>query len=512
MMVGQYVFDGGRDNGPRVITAAAQVMMGPSVTKTPKRPAKQGWQSEAFELRDQIGELRFSGDRVAKSVSQLRPFAGRVDDTGDLPTQVDEGPAYELCARLFRNIGATQMAMFRAAQHVIYNGETWPVISEDADGDTLSWTAYSSKEISQNGRQWKVNDGLGDRTLDPATELVVRAWIPHPEQGALPDCGTRAILPVARELKGLTEHVSAQIDSRLAGAGILAIPSEVEVLRGQGNPDRVEGDDEDELDPFVSDLMEMMITPIGDRASASAVVPFVVKVPGEYVDKIRHIKLHEPLDPKAKELREEAIRRIAFGMDSPPEVLLGLGSGSNHWSAWAISEEDVKLAVAPIGVIILHAITVGWFQPMLKEMGVPDWDKYVIWYDASALQLRPDRSSDSRELFDKGELSADAMRRENGFADTDAPNEEQKKEILLTKLLIGAPSLAPVLLPLLGIEVDQSKLAKTAEIVEATGGDAPSPTGPAEQATPPADEGYRSLPEQPDRAADSGPTDRGAPA
>jgi hypothetical protein len=481
---------------PKVVTAAAQIVAGPSVARTTTKSTKQKWQDEVWQLRDEIGELRFSGDRIARSVSLMRPMIAKVESLGDDPVEVTDGLPGELGERMFSDPSATAQRLFRAAQHINFNGETLPIIA-DGEGDSFTWEPCSVQELAPAGKSWQYNDGLDARRLGP-TEHVVRAWIPHPRQRAWADCGARAILPVARELRGLTEHVSAQIDSRLAGAGILLVPQEIETLRGQGSPDRTSGDDEDDLDPFVADLMEMMLTPIKDRASAAALVPLVSKVPGDLVDKIKHLRFAEPLDPKAQELRSEAIRRIALGMDSPPEVLLGLGSGSNHWSAWAISEEDVKLAVAPVAVVIMHALTTGWLHRLLREAKVPDWQKYIVWFDAAALRLRPDRSADSRELYDRGELAGAAMLRENGFGKADLPTADQKKEILLTKLLIGAPSLAPLLLPLLGIEVDASVLRQTATITDATT-DGKAPTS----APPPASEDAgesRDLPEQPDPA------------
>ncbi|MBF6298218.1 hypothetical protein IU459_11770 [Nocardia amamiensis] len=479
---------------PRVVTAAAQIVAGPSVARTTTKSTKQKWQDEIWDLRDEIGEVRFSGDRTARSVSLMRPMIAKVESLGDEPVEVTDGLPGELGERMFSDPSATAQRLFRAAQHISFNGETLPIIA-DSDDDLFTWEPCSVQELTPAGKSWQYNDGLDTRRLDP-TEHVVRAWIPHPRQRAWADCGARAILPVARELRGLTEHVSAQIDSRLAGAGILLVPQEIETLRGQGSPDRTNGDSDDDLDPFVADLMEMMLTPIKDRASAAALVPLVSKVPGDLVDKIKHIKFAEPLDPKAQELRSEAIRRIALGMDSPPEVLLGLGSGSNHWSAWAISEEDVKLAVAPVAVVIMHALTTGWLHRLLKAAGIPDWQKYLVWFDASALRLRPDRSADSRELYDRGELAGAAMLRENGFGDADLPTPDQKREILLTKLLIGAPSLAPLLLPLLGIEVDAAVLRQAATITDATtDGKAPDSTPPPESED---SSGSRELPEQPD--------------
>ncbi|MGY4103416.1 hypothetical protein ACW2Q0_28215 [Nocardia sp. R16R-3T] len=480
---------------PRVLTAAAQILAGPSVPSTRAKATKQAWQPESWDLRDETPEFRFSGDRIARSVSLMRPMIAKVESLGDEPTEVEDGTAYELGQRMFSDPGATQQRMFRAAQHYVFNGESLGIVS-DGEDERFEWEPCSVMELTPAGKSWTYNDGLDTRRLDLSVEHVVRGWIPHPRQRAWADSAARAILPVARELKGLTEHVSAQIDSRLAGAGILLLPSEIETLSGRGAPAGEDG--APPLDPIVLDLMEHMLTPIKDRASAAALVPLILKAPGEMLQKIIHLKLFEPLDPKAQELRAEAIRRIALGMDSPPEVLLGLGSGSNHWSAWAISEEDVKLAVAPVAVFILHSLTTGWLQPLLKEQGVPDWHKYLVWYDASALRLRPDRSADSRELFDRGALSIEAMLRENGFGIADLPDDKQKEIILITSLLKGAPSLAPLLLPLLGIKVDASVLNQTAQITDATTGDAPS-AGAAPAADKPAEDGggQRELPDPP---------------
>ncbi|WP_282775881.1 hypothetical protein [Nocardia sp. CC201C] len=486
---------------PRAITAAAQILAGPTVARTNAKSTKQKWQDEVWQLRDDIGEFRFSGDRIARSVSLMRPIIAKVESLGDEPVEVADGLPAELGLRMFSDPSATSQRLFRAAQHVVFNGETLPII-RDIDDGRFEWEPCSVQELTPAGKNWQYNDGLDTRRLDP-TEHVVRAWIPAPMQRAWADCGARAILPVARELRGLTEHVSAQIDSRLAGAGVLLVPQEIETLRGQGSPTPEDADDD--LDPFIRDLMEMMLTPIKDRSSAAALVPLVAKVPGALVDKIKHLKFSEPLDPKAQELRAEAIRRIALGMDSPPEVLLGLGSGSNHWSAWAIGEEDVKLAVAPVAVVILHALTTGWLHPLLQAEGVTDWQNYLVWFDASALRLRPDRSSDARDLFDRGALSREAMLRENGFGDTDLPDDQQARENLLTKLLVGAPSLAPLLLPMLGIEVDASVLNKTSAIAEATDGAAPD-TPADDQPTPPPDDDtgdrQRALPEGPGSPGD----------
>ena len=67
-------------------------------------------------------------------------------------------------------------------------------------------------------------------------------------------------------------HISAQVDSRLAGAGILLVPTSAT----RGFKEAAGLPENSEQDPFTEALMDAMITPITDRSSAAAVVPLLV--------------------------------------------------------------------------------------------------------------------------------------------------------------------------------------------------------------------------------------------
>ncbi|GGG04126.1 hypothetical protein GCM10007304_17820 [Rhodococcoides trifolii] len=451
-IIGHYNLPNSTDD-TEALTAAAQVVHGPNVAQTSKAQwKKMPWQQESWELRKEIGEFRFAGDRVARGVSRVVFFGAKVENPMNAPTPVEDGPALDLAQGMFGSRARTQQVTKRAAQHLSFAGESLFVISEDEHGNhTLE--PRSTNEVTGSGTNWKLNDGIENRNLRD-DELVVRCWIPDPEYSALPDCPARAVLSNARTLRELSKHTSAQVESRLAGAGMLLVPQEIEALAGQGASGF---DDEDDIDPFVRDLMVSMVTPVKDRDSASALVPFVAKLPAELIDKIKHITFTTPLDPQAKDLRSEEIRRIALGMDAPPEVLLGMGSGgANHWSAWQISEDEVTLSISPVAATICHALTVGWYQPALEQLGVPDWDKYQIWFDTSPLALRPDRSKDAQSLFDKDELSAEALLRESGFDDDDVPDDTERTRRLMIRLLDANPNFAYALLPAIVPNIDRS--------------------------------------------------------
>src|SRR3546814_4916094 len=67
--------------------------------------------------------------------------------------------------------------------------------------------------------------------------------------------------------------------------------------------------------------------------------------------------------------------------------------------------------MAPDAELIAGALTTGYLQPRLRASGVEDWANWVVWYDLSELTLRPDRSENALQLYDRLEIDGDALRR-----------------------------------------------------------------------------------------------------
>ncbi|HEY4457927.1 MAG TPA: hypothetical protein VGN81_26665, partial [Pseudonocardiaceae bacterium] len=168
----------------------------------------------------------------------------------------------------------------------------------------------------------------------------------------------------------------------------------------------------------------------------SAMVPIVLTVPDELIGKVGElIHFWTDLDQHAIELRDEAIRRFALGMDLPPEIVLGMarsGASANHWTSWQIEESSIKVHAEPLLELITNAITLGYLTP---ATGDPN---DVVTYDTTALKLRPDRSKEALELYDRGTIDAEALRRENGFDETDVPDEQESRDWLLRKVASGS--------------------------------------------------------------------------
>lgn len=444
------------------LTASAKRLTGKSFSGGSfKKTLAQAWQEDAWEMYDLVGEQRFLASTLANRMSQARFYVGTMtDDPNAEPDPSNDLQLQSILDAIGKTDSGRSQLIARLGVNLFVAGDAWLVgipsrmtlegrarIEEDEDGEYLDltgldddgmsnldedtmedliWHSLSVSEVSF-GADRKVTLKLGDQPgetleVDPDEVMLIRTWRPHPRRSWEADSPTRASLPVLRELVGLTMHISAQIDSRLAGAGILFVPSSASrALKAMmGLPE------DDESDPFTDALMQAMLTPISDRSNASAVVPLVMVVPDESIEKFAHMTFDKPLDTEARTLRDEAIRRLALGQDAPPELLLGTG-GMNHWGAWLVREDVVNTHLEPPLALIADAWTVAYLRPTMISMGYSEEEanRTVIWYDVSHMIVRPNRATDAEKLHDKGIISDDSLREATGFDETDAPETEK---------------------------------------------------------------------------------------
>lgn len=443
-----------------------------------KRSRPEKWQDEGWRFYDEVGELRYVANTLASSLSRASIFAAGAPEGDEAPHPVDlDEPdpededatppteADRLAVEAINALGGGALGraeiIRRLAVHLFVAGDSFLVglppgaldDDEHDEGigpddaelrlDQLEWHALSVQEVSVRGGKIELAIDDERREIDEDRAVVIRVWRPHPRRWWTADSPVRANLPILRELSGLTQHVGATIDSRLAGAGLLVLPDSIEVVGSAAEEAEQPADGEEEqTDPFVSALIESMTTPIRDRDSAASVVPLTVKVPEEAVDKVQHISFSTPFDERTKELRDEALRRLALGLDAPPEVLTGVAQ-MNHWSAWQVQEETVQIHVEPVLALVADAITTEFLWPVLEEAGVPNPRDYVVWFSTEEIKQRPNRAGEAQAVYDRGALSDAALRREAGFDDDDAPAEPETDEAVSTalELIREAPSL-----------------------------------------------------------------------
>lgn len=417
-------------NGHKAITAAATI-----VTDDPGRqitPVKSGWQAELWEYYDTLGEFAFVVDWKAAMLSRVRLRAGKKNPNSDEPTIVTTGYAADIVQALGGGTGGQADIMTDMEVQLSIPGEGW-LIGQEIDGEE-KWRVVSSDEI-------RVARGRGRATVYevideqsppntpewvelPANSMVVRVWRPHRRMHYAATSPARAARTTMRELELVNRKIQAQYISRLASAGMLIMPDEVEF------PVREEF--LEAANPFMSELIAIASEAIATPGSAAAAVPIPILVPAEYTDNIRHIDFTLRMDEREAEKRDQVLRRLAIQLDVPSEILTGLGE-INHWGAWAIEESAVKTHLCPDVELICWGLTVGYLHPRLRAAGesVDDW---VVWYDASEIIQRPDRSRNANDAYDRLEISPTAYRRENGFDEADKPTDVEVEQMALRKL------------------------------------------------------------------------------
>lgn len=384
----------------------------------------QGWMGPAWGFYDTIGELRFVANWIGNMMSraQLRAFH-REDGAYELLT---DGPAAEALESYFGGVHGQEQMLHQTGVHLTVPGECYHVMVNDEE-----WYVISSGNVQQD-RQNRVTVLIsGERHVLSGDELASRIWTPHPRDPDMADSPVRSNLSTLSEIKRLNEHVSAQLDSRLAGAGILFLPSEIQFAVPEGVDPQ-----SNQADAFMSVLAEAMMTPILDRGSASAIVPIVVTAPGDSLSKVQHLTFWTELDDATIAMRDNAVKRLALGLDTPPEILLGTAD-QNHWSAWMVDESSIKSHLEPRLGVVAGGITSSYLQPSLEGV-VPDPQNYVVMADTSSIRVRPNRSTEAIELYDRLALNSDALRRETGFNPEDAPDQDEFVQILLQKVATGA--------------------------------------------------------------------------
>jgi hypothetical protein len=388
---------------------------------------EQGWQIELWDYFEACGEYGLAVNWRANMISRVRLRAAEVLPGLDEPRIVDDGPAADLVHELFSNVGGQSAAMATLSTYLDVPGEGW-VVGEQRGGREV-WRTYSSDEIRGRSDWYEVIDerSMPGRIIwrDLARDaLVVRVWRPHRRWYHQPYSPARSALSAIRELDLVNRHIQAQYLSRLASAGIIVLPDELTFpVREEFN---------DAPDPFVAEWIATAKEAVATPGTAAAVVPIPMRVPAEYVDKVKHIDFTLKLDEKIIEKRDAARTRLASIINVPTELLFNSGS-INHWGLWQLEESGVKTYLTPDVELIVNALTIGYLEPRLRAMG-EDPSRWVVWYDASEIITRPDMTDSVIKAYDRGEVPGRTLRRVIGLDEDDKPSSEELEAMILTKL------------------------------------------------------------------------------
>lgn len=380
-----------------------------------QRRLSQPWQYRALGYYDELGEVRYASQFYARMLARVVIYPATLGSDGKL-TKIESGPAVDLLARVQDPGGGRQRMQYDYGRLMFTTGEGVLLVTGE-DTDDERWRFLWREEI-------RMVDGIAIRKLangqlSSERGTGYRMWTPSPIHSDLADSPLHSVLDIAEELLLLTAAVRATAVTRLT-KGVLLLPTEVSPAPFE------EGLDEDpELSPFMQRLTENIAAQIEDPGTAKACAPLVLEGGYDYLDQVRYLPLHDPqMDYMERDLRIEAIKRMALGLDFPPEALLGM-TDANHWTGQQVMHDMWRSHGVPVADRWVTDLNDTYLRPALREAG-HDATDVVIGYDDSQVVVSPDRTAIADEAMDRAQISFAGYRELKGIPEDMAPSKEEQ--------------------------------------------------------------------------------------
>lgn len=455
-------FDGKRVHG---LTAAAVNIPfgeGPDSPKLKRENALQRkrplqWQKDAWKNYDDVSEVRTGGRWMGDAQSRIRLFPALLSEDPDQPpiaaseaegvSPADLRLAYDCLDRLQSDEGDRNEIQRVLGLNLFMVGEAWlvgtdeqPEFSSRSNPSGERWRAFSVEELRVTDRgQWAVTPHQGARDeecelLDPETTRIIRIYRRHGRWRLWPDGAMRAANLIADELLLQSQAIMGSLLSRLP-AGIMPIPDDIALTADIDRDDDGEGEGNGDGEPGVLDmLIKHMSAPRSDPRSAAGQVPFLMRLPSELIKAMPADgiwKIARDIDPQQAPRIDQLIHRLAIAFDMPPELLIGKGD-INHWNAWEIDEDGVRLHVEPYTALYAQALTASYLRPRMELGGVTDPERWVLWWDPTDVMSHPDQKANAVKGYEASPplVSGHVTRRALGYGDDDAPDDDEMATIM----------------------------------------------------------------------------------
>lgn len=455
------------------------------------------WQREAWRFYHCIPELHYAANYIGSAISRVRIFIEHLNEFGVPDGEVtDDAQIAAIASTVFGSPASRAQALKSIGINQTVAGECYSIARTGRGVAPDKWFIASTTEIKRRNGGYALNFGYGPEDLLPATDLINRIWNPDEERHWLADSPTHACLPVLQELEELMLYEFSQIDSRLAGAGMVFLPA------GMSNGPSDASTAPQSADDIFNQMATAAKASRTGRGVAAGVIPQFIEIPDDLIGRMQDkpLMFESALNEKIKEYKEGAIKRLATGLNIPSEVLLGMGD-VNHISVWSIEESFVKIHVEPMMNLICEALTNGYLRKYLAALG-KDWKRYQFNFDTAPLTVRASRLQDTLNLYKERIVNKLAVLTAGNYNPlTEAMDDEESTELFTRDLLLRDPTLiaVPALVEAANLDIDMPEPQ-----LGAVPGDLNAP-GPAAPPVPASSTDNQRRPVNP-MSTDKGPT------
>lgn len=394
-----------------------------------------------------IGEVHYAVSRNAKVGGYSRLHIHKRNPDGSPGDIVEKGPMKELTERLQSPYGGRRGLIENWITLSKVPGDAYLIRcrdGEDGTGDPDGYDFIAANQINLDTVGTKAYNENGDMIFEPgqaferillpygnnrsnmttrrvlSEDFLGRVWRPSAHWPDMTDSPLGAAEDTCELLYYLTKSLKGKLLSRFAMNGILAISSQVtDIAKG------VPGANENPLldntvMAKIKRAIQYNIDHLDDAQGASPILAVVDDVEKAF----KHIIYDQKLEETDMALRGELLDRVIMALDVQTQTVRGVGD-SNHWSAWAVSDDERRIAVQPDIETMCWALTRLVLHPELSA--IPRFQntasEYMIWYDATPANVKTNLAEDSRQLDDRGLIAPGATRRMSGVEERDAPSE-----------------------------------------------------------------------------------------
>lgn len=429
-----------RSSEPALVAGGQLIKLGDDTAVQAILKSRQEWQKHAWDVADAVGEVGYGVSILAALMSRLNLYPVEFPDDRSLMPVPTNNP--DIIA-IFERLGSyTERADLQGelTVHLLVPGEGYLCgiqPGEGRDNEEEFWAMASTEEVEKTTlpsglatiklKEWteKGEDLVLNSSTDPP-DTFIRIYRRSARHRQKADSHVRSILGAADELAWWDAAAAAAAKSRLAQAGIVAVPSNMELPAETEEEHKLSGNQR-----LLKRLYQAGVTAIQNPGDASAALPIITSYPWNErgTSGIEVIAMDRPQDELLEKRTDRALTRIAQGMNLPVEVITGLG-GASHWGAGQIQESEFREHAEPLAVLIVNALTTAFLRPIAKDDGVSNPDRFGIWYDASNVIAHRDKARNVIRAVELGAANWKALRREIGLSEGDAPNEKEQEAIL----------------------------------------------------------------------------------
>ncbi len=395
----------------------------------------EGWQKLAWDFYDTNEQLHNAVDYVGNASSLVRIYVANVDENGVRQDEVTgDKEIAALADTLFGGPAAKAEILRTLAESLTVAGECYLIgmSARPLWGD--KWMVLAPSEVRRQGKTVIINVGHAVREiLNPGRDIIVRVHTPHPRRPLLADSPVRALLDTLHRMREIQLFKRSQFNSRIANAVVLPVPESLAIPKGD--------DEAASVDDIYQQLYEVMTSNLEGKGTAAQIAPILWPMPLaelEAMKGMQPIRFESVLSEVLAGMEKNEMEKLAIGINVPVEIQLG-AKEMNHWGVWFAGEEFIVKSIMPIMGRIVDAITTAYLGPALKALG-KDPKRYTYWYDVAPLASSANQAVDTLNLYEKGVVSAETVRRAFNYRETDAPSQEESGQRFTKEVILRDPS------------------------------------------------------------------------